>query len=146
MSDRIVIRDAVIARITSEQSTYVPRFMKDLSMDSVKGKDFDIYVLLGNEEIEAVLMEGVKYRVNTDIEVQVMVRGTAEEAEETDIQATLDTIQENIYDALMEWKTITTDIFDRALDIEYTGTVVGTFGNSAFYGGIINFTVTYDKN
>ena len=146
MSDRITIRDAVIAKITAAQPTYLPAFMKDFSTEVTKGKPFDIVVILGDEEINEVLMEGVRYNVNTMISIQTMVRGDGQNGASKDIQATLETIHENIYNALMEWKTITTDIFSRVKQLDYVGMQTTVFGNSPTYGGFIDFEINYDKN
>ena len=146
MSDRIIMRDAIVTKITAEQPTYLPQIMKDFSTEVTKDNDFDIVVILGDEEIDDVLMDGVKYRCFTNISIQTMVRGDGENASSMDIQATLETIHENIYNALMEWQTITTDIFKRVIEINYAGMQTTVFGNSPTYGGFIDFVITYDKN
>lgn len=146
MSDRITIRDAVITRINSEQSSYNPKFFRS-HIDNLSKGDTSIVVILTDEVIEDALMDGVKYRVRTFFDVSVAVIGSGESAENADTQSDVETVLENIYNALMEWNTLSTDMAVEQPEIHYEGiSNYGFYANKSDFGADISFSVEYDKN
>jgi hypothetical protein len=145
MSDRIDIRDGIIARIASETS-YTAGFVKDFHKEVIKGDSENIVVILGNDEVDEIRVEGVKYQAITTVYIQFVVRGSAESADSNDVQTTVETIADAIYVALMRWSTIRTDLFSRVTYLDYIGFTVGEYASNQNYGGRLEFEITYDKN